>query len=336
MPIIDVHLHANSLADFGGGGRVCTSDQRITFPGWDPKTPISLDKLFKCKAPIQSAPTDEAVMKESLTMLERYNIWAVTSGSLAEVSAWQAASPQRIIPALNFAFRTQTPAEFRRLFTEKKFAVFAEITAQYRGLSLDDESYDGYFALAEELDIPVGVHLGEGPPGGAHILGDGKPSPYRARLGNPLQLEEVLIRHPKLRIYVMHYGSPFVDEMIALMFSHPQVYVDIAQNNWGFPREHFYSQLKRLINAGFEQRIMWGSDQMVWAQTIKVAIETIEKAPFLTEKQKRDIFYNNAARFLRLGKEEIARHHNAQLPRHKRNKLRQTANSSDDKAMSEF
>jgi predicted TIM-barrel fold metal-dependent hydrolase len=141
-------------------------------------------------------------------------------------------------------------------------------------------------------------------------MGDGKtPSPYRVRLGSPLQLEEVLIRHPKLRIYVMHYGSPLVDEMIALMFSHPQVYVDIAQNNWGFPREHFYSQLKRLVDAGFEERIMWGSDQMVWPQTIRIAIETIEKAPFLTGKQKRDIFYNNAARFLRLSKEEIAKHH---------------------------
>ena len=69
---------------------------------------------------------------------------------------------------------------------------------------------------------------------------------------SPLQLEEVLIRHPKLRVYVMHYGSPLVDEMIALLFSHPQVYVDIACNNWGFPREHFYSKLQRLIDAGFE------------------------------------------------------------------------------------
>jgi uncharacterized protein len=39
------------------------------------------------------------------------------------------------------------------------------------------------------------------------------------------------------------------------------------------------------------------------------AIEAIEQAPFLTEEQKRDILYNNAARFLRLSKEEIARHH---------------------------
>lgn len=113
----------------------------------------------------------------------------------------------------------------------------------------------------------------------------------------------------KYKVTLLHYASPLIDEMIAMLYSHPQVYVDIAQNNWGFPRAHFYSQLKRLIDAGFEERIMWGSDQMAWPGTIKVAIETIEKASFLSAKQKRDIFYNNAARFLRFSEEEIERHH---------------------------
>ena len=42
---------------------------------------------------------------------------------------------------------------------------------------------------------------------------------------------------------------------------------------------------------------------------IERAVAVIEEAPFLTEEQKRDILYNNAARFLRLSEEEIARHH---------------------------
>jgi hypothetical protein len=87
------------------------------------------------------------------------------------------------------------------------------------------------------------------------------------------------------------------------------VYVDIACNSWAQPRPHFHGQLRRLVDAGFIKRIMWGSDQMVWPRAIEVAIETIESAPFLSEDQKRDIFYNNAARFLRLSEEEIASHH---------------------------
>jgi predicted TIM-barrel fold metal-dependent hydrolase len=97
--------------------------------------------------------------------------------------------------------------------------------------------------------------------------------------------------------------------MIALLFSHPQVYVDIAGNNWAQPRPHFYGQLRRLIDAGFIKGIMWGSDQMIWPRAIGVAIETIGTAPFLSEAQKRDIFYNNAARFLRLPEADVAKHH---------------------------
>jgi predicted TIM-barrel fold metal-dependent hydrolase len=54
---------------------------------------------------------------------------------------------------------------------------------------------------------------------------------------------------------------------------------------------------------------MFGSDQMVWPQTIEVAVESITGAPFLSEDQKRDILYNNAARFLRLTPQQIAKHH---------------------------
>ena len=100
-----------------------------------------------------------------------------------------------------------------------------------------------------------------------------------------------------------------VDEMIAMMYSHPNLYVDISANNWGMARKQFYDHLQRMIDAGFEKRIMFGSDQMAWPAAIGKAIESVEKAPFLSRQQKRDILYNNAARFLRLSKEEIAADH---------------------------
>ena len=305
LPIIDMHLHAHALADYGGGVPVCTNEQEITYPGIDPRKPITFDEVAKCDAPMAPAASDDALMRESVAILERYNIWAVTSGTLDRVSSWTSFGKGRVTPAISFASEPRRSVdEFRRLFKENAFAVFAEIGAQYHGVRLDDESYDPYFALAEELDIPVGVHLGEGPPGAAYLA---YPN-YRAALTTPFQLEKVLVRHPRLRLYAMHYASPLVDEMIAMLYSHPQLYVDVAQNDWGFPRAHFYSQLKRLIDAGFEKRIMWGSDQMIWPQTIVVAMKTIQEAPFLTENQKRDIFYNNAARFLRLSDATIARH----------------------------
>jgi predicted TIM-barrel fold metal-dependent hydrolase len=55
-----------------------------------------------------------------------------------------------------------------------------------------------------------------------------------------------------------------------------------------------------LIDAGFEKRIMFGSDQMILPDTVPFPIQAIRSAPFLTEAQKRDVLNNNAARFLRL------------------------------------
>src|SRR6059036_207786 len=105
-------------------------------------------------------------------------------------------------------------------------------------MSPADPLLDPYFALAEELDIPVGLHMGEGPPGGPNAEGY---SAYRVRMGNPLLLEDVLIRHPKLRIYVMHYGSPFVDDMIASRNASHRC------EAWESPRKHFHAQLRRLV-----------------------------------------------------------------------------------------
>ena len=100
-----------------------------------------------------------------------------------------------------------------------------------------------------------------------------------------------------------------MDEMLAVLYTYPQVYIDIGGNVWPYPPEFFYAQLRKFIDAGFGKRIMFGSDQMWWPDLIETSIAILEQCPFLTEDQKRDILYNNAARFLRLTGEEIARHH---------------------------
>lgn len=84
----------------------------------------------------------------------------------------------------------------------------------------------------------------------------------------------------------------------------------MLQSFYQFANEkEFHRYLQRIVEAGFANRIMFGSDQMVWPEVIEYAIQSIEIATFLSAQQKRDIFHNNAARFLRLSKEEINRHH---------------------------
>jgi predicted TIM-barrel fold metal-dependent hydrolase len=91
-----------------------------------------------------------------------------------------------------------------------------------------------------------------------------------------------------------------LDEMIALLFHHPQVYCDIAVLNWLIPKKEFHHYLQRIVESGFGDRVMYGSDQMMWPDAIPMSVQWVEEAEFLSESQKRDIFYNNAKRFLRL------------------------------------
>lgn len=314
-PVIDMHMHAWSIAaEFGGrpAPEACAGADGLTMEPIDPAKPIRFEDLLSCKTKLKPSANDAALLSDTLRMMDRYNIVrGVISGDREVVAKWRAAAPTRFIPAANFFVDDNRPPPSRANDLEARVksgetAVFAEITAQYRGLPPDDPSLEPLYALAERHDVPVGIHMGYGAPGGPYWL---YPK-YRAALGNPLLLEDLLVRHPKMRVYVMHAGMPMVDEIIMLMNAHPQVYVDVSADNWGVPRKEFNFILKRLVDAGYGKRLMFGSDQMAWPNAIPVAVASITEADFLTGEQKRDILYNNAARFLRLTPAEIAADHN--------------------------
>lgn len=310
LPIIDMHLHALTADDNGPPPMALCVPLISHLPSLNTGRPwgevfMAAARNPSCSDPIWSPTTDDALMRETVTVVERLNVFGILSGEPARVLRWHAEAPARFMPSVQFRIGRDaiSPDSMRILLDGDVFTALAEISNQYAGIAPDDERMAPYWALAEELDIPVGIHMGEGIPGGGHVFPE-----YRISSGNPILLESVLSRHPGLRLWVMHYGSPLVDEMIAVLHSYPNVYVDISPN-WRYPRPYFYRQLRLLIDAGFGDRVMFGSDQMNWPGIIEPAIAVIQEAPFLSEDQKRAILYGNAARFLRLTDAEIARHH---------------------------
>ena len=286
LPIIEMHLHALPANWFG---------------------PPVLPNPVTGKP--STAITDDEIRRQSLEALRKHNVvLAATSGPFEQVARWKEAMPDRILPGLLMlgADKGIDIATLRKQVQAGRLAMFGEIGAQYDGYHLGDDVYEPLLALAEELDVPVALHTGMGPPGIMY----GQYPRFRARLGNPLLIEEVLVRHPKLRLNLMHSGYPFLTETIALMHAYPQVYADLGVIDWGLKPDEFYAYLRALIQhqeCHMEKRLMFGSDQMIWPETIGMAIERIEAAPFLTAGQKRDIFCNNAARFLRLDVEKTCR-----------------------------
>ena len=312
LPIIDMHLHALPYTDQGPPPVTIGAPYR-DWSAHDPKQGGGMgymNQLLKsnsmCATCLTSSPSDDSLRNHSIRLLKKYNIIGVTSGSMTYVRRWQQQAPDRIIPGILFTMgdSTLTLDSLKHYFQTGAVKVFGELCLQYQGIAFSDSIVDPYLKLAEDFDIPVSVHIGTGPPGVAYFGA----SHYRARLHSALTAEEAMIRHPKLRVAIAHAGWPMIDDLLATLYSHPQAYVDLGVICYILPRSEFHTYLKRIVDAGFGKRVMIGSDQMVWPQAIEIGIRAIEGANFLTSAQKRDIFYNNAARFLRLTPDQMQKH----------------------------
>ncbi len=277
--IVDVHFHTRSAGDYG------------TPP---PPNPITGNHPH--------AASNEEIYSYNVSLLNKYNVvTAISSGTLSRNADFATKDSGRFLSALEFPDHQNNPlpdtATFRKLAVEKKFVAFGELGLQYEGETLSDPKYDSYLAICEQTGIPVLLHTGEAAPNTPYMPCCSK---FTINSGRPLLIEPVLIKYPKLKVMLMHAGFPFLDETKAILNVYPQVSVDIAVIDWAIPRQEFYSYLQSLLIAGFANRIMYGSDQMIWEDAIETSINTVEKAPFLSSKQKEDIFYNNAVKFFGL------------------------------------
>ena len=299
-PVIDIHVH--TLGGFPGAGPICPFNPQ--FLASDPKSTEGAMGWAKqdCTLQLEAAKTPDEYMKAMLAQYEELNVTAVVMGDPKEVQKWKSAAPAgRIITGTSFdaamgGTKFVPLDDLRAAFTTGGIQVMGEVGLQYQGMSPSDMSVDSYFALAEQLDLPVGIHMGTGGSGRANI---GTPK-FRGSMGNPLLLEEVLARHLKLRLWIMHAGYPMIDNLLTLLQANSHVYVDVAGLIWSYPLKEVHGYIQRIVEAGFEDRVMFGTDQMIWPKLMAASIGVIEGATYLTPEQKRDILYNNAARFLRL------------------------------------
>ncbi len=71
--------------------------------------------------------------------------------------------------------------------------------------------------------------------------------------------------------------------------------------NWLLGKKLFNRMLEEAVDTVGSDRILFGTDQMVWPQMITPAIESIRDAPFLSDQDKRNILSENTRRLLKIG-----------------------------------
>lgn len=138
-PIIDVHMHAFK------------KDER-----WNQRVPNPVN------GQPMNATNEQAHMRATFAEMKKYNVVkAIASADYQAVLRWKAEAPDNIISSYSFFDPTTVDLEFlRKEHSAGRLSAIGEVAAQYQGLAPNDPKMEPIYALAEELDVPVGIHVG--------------------------------------------------------------------------------------------------------------------------------------------------------------------------------
>ncbi len=117
----------------------------------------------------------------------------------------------------------------------------------YQNWDPQDPKYLPFFKKVESLGIPVNIHQG------TSFVRTG-PLKY----ANPIQLEDIAIACPDLRMIISHMGHPWEDECVVLIRKHPNLYTNVSALHYR-PRRH-YQAFMSAIEYGVEHKLIFGSD----------------------------------------------------------------------------
>lgn len=134
------------------------------------------------------------------------------------------------------------------------------------------------YRRAEAAGVPVTVHTGTSVFPGA-----------RSRLGDPMDVDDVAVDFPKLKILLAHGGRPiWMDAAFFVIRRHPNVFLELS----GIPPSKLLEYFPRLEEIA--HKTVWGTD---WPSPgIKSMRQNVEQflALPLSDEARRRILYDNA------------------------------------------
>lgn len=268
--VIDMHMHSYTEKDFWVG---------------------------KARNGFESSRTTKEHLEQTIQKMNQHKIeYAVICGTIESIDRYTKAD-KRFIPGYQDYEDTLIPVrQFEEYIQSGKIKVFGEVMAVYKGMTLADSLYQPYLAICEKYGVPVAYHSGGSFPNAQQ---SGWPK-YRIAFGDPFLIEDVLVKYPKLKLYLMHAGENFYENSLRMMDGYPNLYADLGVELWLHPLTKDYGTkfLKSAKEYGFLDRVMFGSDQMVWPEAISSSIDFLNAMDFLTKNEKEMILYKNAKKFL--------------------------------------
>lgn len=159
--------------------------------------------------------------------------------------------------------------------------VGAHVYPHWYGAPPDDRAYYPFYAKCAELGVPIQIQVGH------------SAQQFLPTVARPLTLDRVAIDFPELTIVGIHIGYPWTEEMIAVAWKHPNVYIGTDAHA---PR-YWDPSLIRFINGRGQDKVLFGTDWPVI--DFERAIKEINELE-LKESVKQKLLYENAVRVYRL------------------------------------
>lgn len=117
------------------------------------------------------------------------------------------------------------------------------IVGMFTGIPINDPLAYPLYTRACDLGIPVTINVG--------MPGPRKP----ARLQRTIDVDDVALCFPDLKIVMSHVGDPWVSETVALLQKHPNVFLMTA----GFAPKYVPEAIRQLMRR-YPTKVMWASD----------------------------------------------------------------------------
>jgi predicted TIM-barrel fold metal-dependent hydrolase len=112
------------------------------------------------------------------------------------------------------------------------------------GIPLNHRDLYPIYAKCQELDIPVIVQSGHS--------AEKMPS----EMTRPIYLDDVALYFDQLRIVASHTGWPWVQELIALAWKHPNLYIGCGAH----APKYWDAALIQFLNSRGKGKVLWGTD----------------------------------------------------------------------------
>jgi predicted TIM-barrel fold metal-dependent hydrolase len=130
------------------------------------------------------------------------------------------------------------------------------------GYSIQDDSVRPVFEWAEQGKRAVFIHCGTLSVGVRDKLG--MPSPFDLKCSNPVDVQLVARKHPRVPIVVPHFGAGFFREALMLADQNPNVYLDTSSSNKWMRFQDTHLDLRHVFKKALEvvgpKRLLFGTD----------------------------------------------------------------------------